>query len=138
MLDSKAEYVTKSQGLEDKSDLITRQCQGLAFSGVDGRVYTEWTFVCWGRCLFYISQARRRQNLGFDIFTSQHDGKGKHGESLMLSSLGFMGWWRDYWKIGYGVGCIAKGSVRVYFACGLCDSNIQFARVGSLLNPTTN
>lgn len=32
MLDSKAEYVTKSQGLEDKSDLITRHCQGLAFS----------------------------------------------------------------------------------------------------------
>jgi hypothetical protein len=63
MLDSKAEYVTKSQGLEDKSDLITRQCQGLAFSGVDGRVYMVWTFVCWGRCLFYISQARGRQGL---------------------------------------------------------------------------
>jgi hypothetical protein len=69
MLDSKAEYVTKSQGLEDKSDLITRRCQGLAFSGVDGQVYTVWTFVCWGRCLFYISQAWRRQSLWFGIFS---------------------------------------------------------------------
>jgi hypothetical protein len=53
-IDSRVDCVTKFQGLEDKSDLITSPTPGPCFLGVDGRIFMVQDLACWGRCLFYI------------------------------------------------------------------------------------